>query len=114
MLFRSDANVTIGIVDGVLRYVQIETGGLGSRLYSTKSIMLSDVDVRQEPDFSNVDTYESTLKDMADYVSKYDSYEDAMKALNGSSSSSSDLTSEETTGNSTESSTESTTETESK
>lgn len=110
----SEANITIGVVDDMLRYVQIETGGLGSRLYSTKSIMLSDVDVRHEPDFSNVDTYESTLKDMADYVSKYDSYEDAMKALNGSSSSTSDLTSEKTTESSTESSTKSTTETESK
>lgn len=105
----SDANVTIGIVDGVLRYVQIETGGLGSRLHYTKSIMTQDVDVRDEPDFSNVGTYESTLKDMADYVSDYDSYEDAMKAL-GDSVSSEDLESE-TSVSETEEDTESTSST---
>lgn len=105
----SDANVTIGIVEGVLRYVQIETGGLGSRLHYTKSIMTQDVDVRDEPDFSNVDTYESTLKDMADYVSDYDSYEDAMKAL-GDSVSSEDLESE-TSVSETEEDTESTSST---
>lgn len=87
----SDANVTIGVVDGVLRYVQLEVGGLGSRLYYTKAILTQDVDVRQEPDFSNVDTYESTMKDMADYVANYDSYEEAMQALSGSTSTSDDL-----------------------
>lgn len=86
----SDANVLIGVSDGVLRYIQIEVGGLGTRLYYTKAVLTKDIDIRPEPDFSNVLTYESTLKDMADYVSKYDSYEDAMKALNQESNGVSD------------------------
>lgn len=77
----SDANLTIGVVDGVLRYIQMEVGGLGSRMYVSKSVVIGDVEKRQEPDFSKVVTYESTLKDLADYVSKYDTYEDAMVAL---------------------------------
>lgn len=80
----SDARVKLGIVDDVLRYVQLEVGGIGSKLYYTKSVLTKDIDVRDEPDFSNTDTYESTLKQMADYVAKYDSYEEAMKALNES------------------------------
>lgn len=80
----SDANVRLGIVDDMLRYVQLEVGGIGSKLYYTKSVLTKEIDVRDEPDFSNTDTYESTLKQMADYVAKYDSYEEAMKALNES------------------------------
>ena len=83
----SDAKVKIGVVDDVLRYVQFEVGGIGSRLYYTKSILTKDVDLRDEPDFSSVDKYETTMQEMADYVAKYDSYEEAMKALNSSSSS---------------------------
>lgn len=80
----SNANVRLGIVDDMLRYVQFEVGGIGSKLYYTKSVLTKDIDVRDEPDFSNTDTYESTLQQMADYVAKYDSYEEAMKALNES------------------------------
>lgn len=80
----SDANVRLGIVDDMLRYVQLEVGGIGSKLYYTKSVLTKEIDVRDEPDFSSTDTYESTLQQMADYVAKYDSYEEAMKALNES------------------------------
>lgn len=93
MLF-SDSNLTIGVSKGVLRYVQIETGGLGSRMYSTKAILTHDVDLRDEPDFSKVGTYESTLKEMADYVSDYDSYEDAMSSLSDTSDDLTGVTSE--------------------
>lgn len=77
----SDANVTLGVSDGVLRYLQIETGGLGSRLYYTKAILMKDLDERSKPDFSKVDTFESTMKETADFVGQYDSYEEAVDAL---------------------------------
>lgn len=109
----SDAKVTIGVVDDMIRYVQLEIGGLGSRLYITKSILTKDVELRQEPDFSNAVSYESTMKDLADYVSKYDNYEEAMQALNTDSSTeeTTETTTEETSEESTETSSEETTET---
>ena len=101
----SDANVILGIdSDGILKYACLEVGGLGTRLYYTKAVVATkNSNVRSTPDFTNAQTYASSLSDLADYVADYDSYDDAVKALNEKSSS---------TNSSTESSTETTTESE--
>lgn len=101
----SDANVILGIdSDGILKYACLEVGGLGTRLYYTKAVVATkNSNVRSTPDFTNAQTYASSLSDLADYVADYDSYDKAVKALNEKSS---------LTNSSTESSTETTTESE--
>lgn len=101
----SDANVILGIdSDGILKYACLEVGGLGTRLYYTKAVVATkNSNVRSTPDFKNAQTYASSLSDLADYVADYDSYDEAVKALNEKSS---------LTNSSTESSTETTTESE--
>lgn len=101
----SDANVILGIdSDGILKYACLEVGGLGTRLYYTKAVVATkNSNVRSTPDFTNAQTYASSLSDLADYVADYDSYDDAVQALNEKSS---------LTNSSTESSTETTTESE--
>lgn len=101
----SDANVILGIdSDGILKYACLEVGGLGTRLYYTKAVVATkNSNVRSTPDFTNAQTYASSLSDLADYVADYDSYDDAVKALNEKSS---------LTNSSTESSTETTIESE--
>ena len=88
----SDGNLTLGVIDGVLRYFQLEVGGLGSRLYLTKCVLMNDVTLRETPDFSNVVKYEDTLKELADYVSGYDSFEDALAGLESDSTESEEST----------------------
>lgn len=101
----SDANVILGIdSDGILKYACLEVGGLGTRLYYTKAVVATkNSNVRSTPDFTNAQTYASSLSDLADYVADYDSYDEAVKALNEKSS---------LANSSTESSTETTTESE--
>lgn len=101
----SDANVILGIdSDGILKYACLEVGGLGTRLYYTKAVVATkNSNVRSTPDFTNAQTYASSLSDLADYIADYDSYDEAVKALNEKSS---------LTNSSTESSTETTTESE--
>lgn len=101
----SDANVILGIdSDGILKYACLEVGGLGTRLYYTKAVVATkNSNVRSTPDFTNAQTYASSLSDLADYVADYDSYDEAVKALNEKSS---------LTNSSTESSTETTIESE--
>lgn len=77
----SDANVYIGLSNNILRYVQLEVGGLGTRLYDTKAVVVEDINLRDEPDLSGALPYESSLKDIADYVSEYDTYDEALEAL---------------------------------
>lgn len=82
----TDAKVNIGISDNMLRYLQFEVGGLGTRLYLTKAVLLKSVNQRTEPDFSSAMTYESSLKETADFVSKYKTAEEAFTALNNRNS----------------------------
>lgn len=80
----SDAEVLIGISnDGVLKYVNIEVGGIGSNLYLTKCVVTNDdVETRSKPDLSDAEDFETTLKEQADYIASFDSYDEAIKALN--------------------------------
>ena len=98
----SDAEVLIGIAgDGMLKYVNIEVGGIGNNLYLTKCVVTNDnVETRNKPDLSEAKKFETTLKDTADSVASYDNYDDAVKAMNEESLS--DDTSEETSVDSVE------------
>jgi len=81
----SDANVTFGVADGIIKYVNIETGGLGTRLNLTRAIITdtSKYELRQKPDVSKAKDYVKTqVKKTADYVATFDSIEDAMMTLN--------------------------------
>lgn len=79
----SDANIIIGIDNnGILRYMCLETGGLGTRLYLTKAVVATqNNNVRTTPDFTEAVKYSTTLEDMAEYVASFDSYEDAINSL---------------------------------
>lgn len=80
----SDAKVTVGVdTDGLLRYVDISVGGLGSRLHLVKAVVsLSNANKRAEPDFTKAVDFRTSLKDLADFVSQYDDYDSALNALN--------------------------------
>lgn len=83
----SDANVTFGVADGIIKYVNIETGGLGTRLNLTRAIITntSKYELRDKPDVSKAKDYVKTqVKKTADYVATFDSIEDAMMTLNNS------------------------------
>ena len=80
----SDAKVTVGVdTDGLLRYIDISVGGLGSRLHLVKAVVsLSNANKRAEPDFTKAVDFRASLKDLADFVSQYDDYDSALNALN--------------------------------
>lgn len=77
----SDANLLIGVVDGVLRYVQLEVGGLGTTMSLSKAVFTRDIEFRESPDLSSTKPYETDLQELADYVAGYDSYEEALTEL---------------------------------
>lgn len=77
----SDAIVTLGVSDDMLKYMSLETGGLGTRLYLTKSVIMGSISPRQEPDFSEAKDYTTTLQEKADYISEFDSYDEILEAL---------------------------------
>ena len=76
----SDANIMIGISEdeGLLRYMSLETGGLGTRLYLTKIVVLDGISVRSLPDFSGATDYVDTMQDLADYCAEFNSVEEAL------------------------------------
>lgn len=79
----SDSNVVVGIdSNGILKYICLETGGLGTRLYLTKAVVATkNTNLRGTPDFTNTVDFTSSLTDLANYVADYDNYEDALTAL---------------------------------
>lgn len=91
----SDANVTIGIADGMVKQLSIETGGLGTRLYYTKTILSKlTFTEREKPDFKNCKDYIESMREVADYVANYGSYDEAMEALDSKTASGSAVTAE--------------------
>lgn len=82
----SDAVVTVGISDNLLKYVSIEVGGLGTRLYSTRALITKNVEVRDVPDLSNSVDYITTIQDYASYIASFGSYEEAVKNMNKNNS----------------------------
>ena len=80
----SDGKVRLGVntETGILSYVQIESGGLGSRMYYTKYLTQdSSIEVRETPDFSNSVNFIDDIVSLANYVSSYSSYDEAMSQL---------------------------------
>ena len=79
----SDANVLVGIDnDGLLRYMGLEVGGLGTNLYFTSVVVdTNNKEVRTNVDISNAKTFESLYTDLADYCAKYDTIEDALESI---------------------------------
>lgn len=80
----SDATVIVGIDNNnILKYMYLEVGGLGTRMYMAKAVVAtSNSNLREMPDVSGVVPYEDSLRDFADYVATFDSYEDALEAMN--------------------------------
>lgn len=85
-LVYSDANVLVGIdQSGCLRYMCLEVGGIGQRMYLTNVVVdLQNINVREQPDFTSAVDFASSLQEVADYVASFDSYEDAVESLNAS------------------------------
>ena len=54
----------------VLRTFSLEVGGLGSRLYLTKTVLYGVYQDEKEPDFSECKSYASSIEDLADYLAK--------------------------------------------
>lgn len=68
----SDSNLLIGVADGMVRYVELESGGLGTRCYCAKAVILDGLTEREVPDFTDNSEYYDTAKSFADYVAQYD------------------------------------------
>lgn len=81
----SDTEVTIGTVDGVLRYVSLGAGGLGSYMTMTKCIVFDDEERLTQPDFSTAIPYSTVFQEAADMCEDYDTAEEAFKAMSESS-----------------------------
>ena len=70
-MYFSDANVYLGVDENkVLRTFSLEVGGLGSRLYLTKTVLYGVYQDEKEPDFSECKSYASSIEDLADYLAK--------------------------------------------
>lgn len=78
----SDGTMTFQIFEGKLVGYSIDCGGLGSTMKISKTLIMSEVELRALPDFeSSVGEYYTTVKSYADYVSGYDSEDEAKEAL---------------------------------
>ena len=83
----SDGTVLFGLdSDGMLKYISISTGGIGSTMQSTKCVITdtSKVEVQDAP--ASPETYErfyAIYQDLADEVAQYDNIEDAFREIYG-------------------------------
>lgn len=70
-MYFSDATVYLGVDENkILRTFSLEVGGLGSRLYLTKTVLYGVYQDEKEPDFSECKSYASSIEDLADYLAK--------------------------------------------
>ena len=79
----SDANVLIGVADDTLVYLNLEIGGLGTKMYVTKCF-IEDTSVAQkmtEPSTEGAITYENLYADYAEMALNYDSMDDMYDAI---------------------------------
>lgn len=79
----SDGRVVVGIdQDGILKFMSLEVGGLGTTMYITKAVVdVRNPNARDLPDFSSAVPLVSTMTDLADFIAQYPDYDSAMKAL---------------------------------
>lgn len=69
--------------DGILRFMSLETGGLGHMMYYTKAVVdTRNQNVRDMPDFSDAVPLAATMTEMADFLAQYPDYDSAIQALN--------------------------------
>ena len=84
-LYFSDANVILGIVDDKLVYMNLEVGGLGTRMYLTKCVLLGDIVddyiIEEYPVTENALSYENIYSDIGEMALDYDNLEDLYDAL---------------------------------
>ncbi len=79
----SDANVIVGISDGMLIYVNLEIGGLGTKMYVTKCY-IENTDVATKlavPSIANAVPYEELYANYAEMALNYDSMEGLYNAV---------------------------------
>lgn len=85
-MYFSDANVLLGVVNGTLTYMNFEVGGLGTRMYLTKCVLLDgvvdDYIVKEYPDTTNALTYEDLYADLGEMALEYDSIDALYNAVN--------------------------------
>ena len=80
----SDATVSIGVSNGIVKYMELVAGGLGQRLIFTKLFNYVDdnTELREEPNFSKTKDYVvETYQESADYIASFETPTDAIKAL---------------------------------
>lgn len=96
-MYFSDANVYLGVDENkVVRTYSLEVGGLGSRLYLTKTVLYGIFQDEKEPDFTNVKSYASSLEELADYLAKSNKdYSTALNELNTIGNKANNLSEEE-------------------
>ncbi len=68
-LIFSEANILIGVENGLPTFFNVEVGGLGTRLYLYKELSYADVTPRDTPDFSSSTPYIDTMKETAATIS---------------------------------------------
>lgn len=80
----SEGLLTIQMTNDEITGMTLEAGGLGTRMYITKTIAVSgdDIALRDVPNFTGASAYYDSVKELADYVAQYGSYEEAMIELN--------------------------------
>lgn len=101
----SDAVVTVGVdSNGLVRYVGLEVGGLGTRLYYSMTLVTKiDDNLRTAPsELASSVEYNTVIKDYAALVAQYDSYAEALSAMQGNSNIELPTSSEEQTTTSSE------------
>lgn len=84
----SDAIITVGLdSNGLVRYVGLEVGGLGTRLYYSMTMVTKIEDTLRTPpaELSSAVSYYDVIKDYAALVAQYDSYSEALDAMQGNS-----------------------------
>lgn len=80
----SDGTVIVGIdQNGILKFMTLEVGGLGTRLYITKVVVdVTNQNVRETPDFSKSVPLTATMTEMAELLAPYKTHDEMVKALN--------------------------------
>lgn len=79
----SEGRVIVAIdQDGILKFMSLETGGLGRTMYVTKAVVdVRNQNVRDTPDFTGAIPVVSTMAELADFVAQYPDYDSALNAL---------------------------------
>lgn len=82
-LVYSDAKILVGVVDDTLAYVNLEIGGLGTKMYVTKCYIENTDAVKniEMPSIEGAVTYENLYADYADMALNFDSMEEMYNAL---------------------------------